>query len=174
MTDVESVKSLSVPLDRDAFLRNLLRHLSGALEEVVGLREASGYVSLVGRAMGSEINADYRRALGVERLGREQIGAVLVDLKRRIGGDFSIVEESEEKIVLANRRCPFGDRVLGRPSLCMMTSNVFGAIAAENAGYARVSIDRAIARGDGDCRITVFFEPASRPGAGEDREYVRA
>ena len=38
------------------------------------------------------------------------------------------MEENEDRIVLGNRRCPFGEKVLGRPSMCMMTSNVFGSI----------------------------------------------
>ena len=56
-------------------------------------------------------------------------------MKRRINGDFYVIEESETHIVLGNRACPFGDKVLGRPSMCMMTSNVFGHVAAENLGY---------------------------------------
>jgi hypothetical protein len=36
------VRDVSVPLDRDVFLRSLIGALSGALEEVVGLAEASG------------------------------------------------------------------------------------------------------------------------------------
>ena len=58
------------------------------------------------------------------------MAAVLVDLKRRIQGDFSIVEQNDERIVFANRLCPFAEKVIGRPAMCMMTSNVFGGIAA--------------------------------------------
>ena len=32
--------------------------------------------------------------------------------------------------------------------MCMMTSNVFGHIAAENVGYAKVELQETIARGD--------------------------
>lgn len=34
----------------------------------------------------------------------------------------------------------------------MMTSNVFGAIAAENQGYAKVALEKTIAQGDGHCK----------------------
>jgi predicted ArsR family transcriptional regulator len=162
-----------VPLERDVFLRTLLRHLSGTLEEVVGVREASGFVSLVGQRMGDEIGADYRRALKVDRLSREQVTQVLVDLKARIQGDFYVVEEREDRIVLGNRRCPFGDKVVGRPSLCMMTSNVFGSIAAEDLGYAKVAIEQAIARGDAGCRVTVYLAPTADAKAADGRVYVR-
>ncbi len=44
---------------------------------------------------------------------------------------------------------------LGRPSLCMMTSNVFGVIAAENLGYAKVALTETIALGAPGCRAVV-------------------
>lgn len=167
------VQNAPVALERDVFLRTLLRHLSGALEDVVGLRDAEGFVSIVGQRMGDEIGAEYRRALGVERLPREQLSAVLVDLKRRIQGDFFVVEETPDKIVLGNRACPFGDKVLGRTSLCMMTSNVFGSIASDTVGYAKVSIEKAIARGDPGCRVTVHLRPSDEARGAEGREYVQ-
>lgn len=158
-------------LERDVFLRMLLRELSGTLQDVVGLEEASGYISVVGAAVGRQLDDGYRSALQVERLSRAQVGDVLVDLKRRIQGDFYVVEEREDRIVLASRSCPFGSYVVGRPSLCMMTSNVFGYVAAENLGYARVQIDKAIARGDDGCHVTIFLKPSDRmEGA---REYFR-
>jgi MetOD domain-containing protein len=162
-----------IPLERDVFMRTLLRHLAGTLEEVVGLREAAGFVSVVGQRMGDEIDRDYRRALSVSSLSREQVKGVLVDLKRRIQGDFFVIEEREDRLVLGNRRCPFGDKVLGRPSLCMMTSNVFGSIASQNLGYAKVAIEQAIARGDPGCRVTVYLQPSAEARVAEGREYVR-
>ena len=163
------VRDLDLPLDRDVFLRRLLRELSGSLQEVVGLAEASGYISIVGQAMGEHIDGAYRNALALKRLDREQVAEVLVDLKRRINGDFYIVEEHEDRIVLGNRACPFGAYVEGRPALCMMTSNVFGYIAAQNLGYARVAIEEAIARGDPGCRVVIYLTPGEPEP--EAREY---
>lgn len=167
-----AVGAAEVALDRDAFLRRLLRELAGTLQDVVGLEEASGYVSVVGAAMGEHIGTEYRRGLAVERLSREQVAAVLVDLKRRIQGDFFVLEETEDRVVLGNRACPFGEFVSGRPSLCMMTSNVFGSIAAENLGYARVALERTIAQGHGECRVVVHLRPGEH-AASDAREYFR-
>ena len=75
--------------------------------------------------------------------------------------------------MFANRACPFGDKVVGRPSLCMMTSNVFGSIASDSAGYAKVAIEKAIARGDAGCLVTVYLRPSEPAAAAEGREYVR-
>lgn len=161
-----------VELDRDRFLRSLIRELSGILEETVGVEDAAGFVSVVGDRIGHDIDAAYRDALDTERLDLEQVAAVLVDLKRRIQGDFYVISCDEERIVLGNRACPFGEKVLGRPSMCMMTSNVFGSVAAENLGYAKVELDETIAEGHGGCRVVVHLDPtAPAAEAAEGREY---
>jgi predicted ArsR family transcriptional regulator len=167
-----NVAEADIPLERDLFLRTLLRELAGTLEEVVGVDEASGYISVVGGAIGNQINNAYRNAISVDRLDRDQVAEVLVDLKRRIQGDFFVIEETEDRLILGNRACPFGAFVEGRPSLCMMTSNVFGAIAAENLGYARVSIEESIAMGHPGCRVVVNLKPSEEPEV-DAREYFR-
>ncbi|WP_119461038.1 methanogen output domain 1-containing protein [Rhodospirillaceae bacterium SYSU D60014] len=173
MTAPTTIEHAPVPLERDVFLRSLIRELAGTLEDVVGLREAAGYISVVGSAIGEQINADYKSALGTERLSRAQVARVLVDLKRRIQGDFFIIEETDERIVLGNRTCPFAEKVVGRPSMCMMTSNVFGQIAADNLGYAKVELQETIAQGHSGCRVVVHLQPASAAAEAEGREYFR-
>jgi predicted ArsR family transcriptional regulator len=165
---------LPVALERDGFTRLLIRELTGTLQDVVGTEEAAGFVSIVGQRIGERIDQQYRAALQVPKLDRDQVARVLVDLKARIQGDFRIVEEDDRKIVLANRACPFGELVKGRPSLCMMTSNVFGVIAAENLGYARVTIEKAIARGDSECHVVVYLGPPPESDEEvEGQEYFR-
>ncbi|MEW6501211.1 MAG: methanogen output domain 1-containing protein [Thermodesulfobacteriota bacterium] len=171
MVQASTVRQLDIPLDRDLFLRMLIRELAGTLEEVVGYEEAAGYISLVGQNMGGWIDDLYRRALGVSRLPAPVVAEVLVDLKRRICGDFSVVEQDGLKIVLANRRCPFEDKVLDRMSMCMMTSNVFGVITANNLGYAKVVLEETIARRCNGCRVVVHLQPTPEAMAVEGREY---
>jgi predicted ArsR family transcriptional regulator len=166
-----AVTDLDLPLERDLFLRTLLRELAGTLEEVVGLDDASGFISVVGARIGAWIDATYRAALDQPTLSRDEVAAVLVDLKRSIEGDFSISSVDDDRIVLTNRACPFGDKVVGRPSLCMMTSNVFGSIAADNLGYAKVEIQEAIARGDDGCRVLVHLRPTPEALDADGREY---
>lgn len=168
-----SIHALDIPIERDVFLRTLIRELSGTLQDVVGLEEASGFISVVGQAMGKQIDHAYKSALQVSHLSREQVAEVLVDLKKRIQGDFYIIEESEEKIVLGNRTCPFADKVIGRPSMCMMTSNVFGAIAADNLGYAKVELQETIATGASGCRVVVYLQPTEEAEEAEGREYFK-
>lgn len=174
LTEASTAATADVPLERDVFLRTLIRELAGTLQDVVGLDEASGFVSVVGQRIGDQINHDYRAGLAVGNLTRRQVADVLVDLKHRIQGDFYIIEESDEKIVLGNRACPFAEKVIDRPALCMMTSNVFGVIAAENLGYGKVVLEQTIARGDPGCRVVVYLEPTPEADAAAGREYYKA
>ncbi len=173
LTPQSAVEAAAIPLERDLFLRSLLRELAGTLQDVVGLEEAEGFISVVGQRIGEHINNAYRLALHAENLTSEQVAAVLVDLKRRIQGDFYVIEHSEDKIVFGNRACPFAEKIEGRPALCMMTSNVFGSIAAENRGYAKVVLEQTIARGDSGCRVVVYLKPTSEAEAASGREYFK-
>ncbi|WP_411279456.1 methanogen output domain 1-containing protein [Gemmatimonas sp.] len=162
------------PLERDVFLRTMLRELAGTLQDVIGLDEASGFISVVGQRIGDDLNEAYRNVLDVPTLNRAQVAEVLVDLKHRIQGGFRVVEQDDTKIVFANTVCPFAEKVVGRPALCMMTSNVFGSIAAENLGYAKVVLEETIADGHDGCRVVVHLRPSAASNAATGREYFQA
>lgn len=164
-------KDLDIPLQRDVFLRTLIRELSGTLQDVVGTEEAAGFVSVVGQRMGEWIDQAYREAWQEKRLSREQVAAVLVDLKARINGDFNLESDADDQLRFSNSRCPFEDKVVGRPSMCMMTSNVFGTIAAENLGYAKVELQKTIADGQSCCQVVVHLRPTEAARSCQGREY---
>ena len=168
------IAALEIPLDRDLFMRTLIRELANVLQEVVGTDQVSGFISVVGQLMGHQINELYCNALEVTSLSREQVTAVLVDLKKRISGDFFVIEQDDEKIVLGNRSCPFEDKVIGQKEMCMMTSNVFGSIAAENLGYAKVHLKETIAEGRPECRVIVYLKMGGETDAAEGREYFKS
>lgn len=168
------VHLLDVPLNKERFLKNLISELSAVLESIVGLEDASGFISIVGQNIGNEMDLDYKRALATSTLNLEQVAAVLVDLKARINGDFYVIEMNAERIVLGNRACPFGADVIGRKSMCMMTSNVFGVIAAQNLGYAKVALEQTIAEGDVGCRVVVHLKENPTTAAVAGQEYYHA
>ena len=77
---VKQVSNLDIPLERDVFMRTLIRELSNTLQKVVGSDQASGFISVVGQVMGKQMDNQYRQALNLSSLDREQVAAVLVDL----------------------------------------------------------------------------------------------
>ena len=148
---------------REPFLRALVVQLAQEVEREHGPDAAEAAIAQVGSDVGGRIEDEYRRARGiVERLTPEQIGDLYVRLKHAIDGDFYVIKATDEKIVLGNRRCPFGDVVKRAPGLCRMTSSVFGGIAARNAGASTVQLDRRIAVGDAECHVTVWLGAHSR------------
>lgn len=174
LDSIQNVDTANVPLDRDVFLRNLIRHLAGTMEEVLGINEASCFMSIVGQTLGDQIDRDYKQALAVSNLTRDQITDVLVDLNRRIRSNFYVIEEHENKIILANGGCPFGNETACPSSLCTITSNILGVIVAENLGYAKVELQQTIARGQPGCRVVVHLNPSPEAEAAEGREYLKA
>lgn len=170
----EQMAALDIPLERDIFMRTLVRELANVLEETVGIEQASGFISVVGQSMGEQINIDYKTALNTPALSREQVAAVLADLKQRIQGDFYVVSQDDEKIVLKARSCPFAEKVIGQKAMCMMTSNVFGHIAAENLGYAKVQLQKTIAEGASECLVVVYLKMSDEADSVTGREYFQS
>jgi hypothetical protein len=56
----------------------------------------------------------------------------------------------------------------------MMTSNVFGTIAAENLGYGKVALEKTIANGDPECRVVLYIQRTPESDGADGREYIRA
>lgn len=144
------------------FFGQMIVSLAATIEDVIGLEDASGFVSRVGNEMGRALGRGYADADGALPEDPARLGAVLADLKGRIDGDFEVSHVSAERVELVGCRCPFGDKVVGHPSLCMMTTNVFGRIAADARGYASVRIEEAIALGHPRCRVTLTLQPEAR------------
>ena len=167
-----SFSDLELPLDRDLFFRKMIRSFAKSLEETVGLDEAAGYVALVGSEIGDWIEEQYRRTAGIKHFTPQELAELLVDMKRRIGGEFFVIEVTETQIVLGNHRCPFAELAVGRPSLCRMTSNVFGRIVANHTGYARIDLPQTIAQGHQQCRVVIHLKPDNSAG-NEDHEFFR-
>lgn len=154
---------------RESFLRALVVQLAQAVEGTLGPEVAERTVTQVGSDIGGRMEEEYRAARRiVDRLTPEEMGDCYVRLKRAIQGDFYVIEATPERIVLGNRRCPFGEVVRRAPALCRMTSSVFGGIAARNAGSATVVLEERISVGDPECRVVVYLgeAPVSIRGAG--------
>lgn len=153
---------------KESFLRALVVQLARAIEFQHGPDAADSAVAQVGTDVGGQMEEEFRQAEGITgRMTPEQLARCYVRLKHAIDGGFYVIELSEERIVLGNRRCPFGDVVRRAPSLCRMTSSVFGGIAARNSEEsAAVLLEERIAVGDSGCRVVVYLRdppPADRP-----------
>jgi anti-sigma regulatory factor (Ser/Thr protein kinase) len=146
---------------REVFLRAMVVHLAQAVEHMDGPAAAETVVAQVAADIGAQMEAEYRRARDiVGRMTPDQLADCYVRLKAAIDGDFYVIEATEDRIVLGNRRCPFGPAVRRAPELCWLTTSVFGGIAAHNFGDATVVLEERIAVGDPGCRVVVHLGDA--------------
>ncbi|UOA26481.1 methanogen output domain 1-containing protein [Pseudosulfitobacter sp. DSM 107133] len=160
MNDVTPIPSAPAKLDlsREDYFADMVGELAGALEDVIGLVDASSFIAMVGNRLGDDMAKRYADE-GFFLETAEDIARICVDMKNQVSGSFRLETFSEEGMSFTNCDCPFGDRVKGRPSLCMMMTNVFGRVAANATGYARVHVTESIAAGHDRCRVTLGLKP---------------
>src|SRR5690606_23413918 len=97
---------------REPLLRALRVDRTRAAELSQGPDVAEELVAQVGATVGAQMEREFRRARGVAgRLSAGQIAECCLRLKAAIDGDFYPIEVAEDRIVLGNRRCPFGAAV---------------------------------------------------------------
>ena len=160
---------------KEAFLRALVVEMAQTVEAQQGPDVAAATVAQVGADVGGRMEEAYRAAHGVVgRLSPQQIADLYVRLKGAIGGDFYVIHADERKIVLGNRRCPFGAAVRNEPALCHITSSVFGGIAARSAGRSAVVLEERIALGDPQCRVVVWLGDHAPPDSPATHQYSGA
>lgn len=150
---------------REEFLNTMIGTLCETIEDVVGVEDAEAFIGIVGRRLGGCARCEFGEA---EAASPEVVAQHLADAKNRIGAEFVVKDVDGSKITFANTRCPFRAESTGRASLCKITTNFFGRIAAEATGYARVDVKEALSRGDGRCLITVDLE---RETNGDGQEF---
>lgn len=166
-----NIGALDIDFDHQGLFSTLVADLAELLESIAGVEDACAYVSGIAARRGTDIEKQYKSALGVQHLSRDQLIEVLIDLKNRAGGAFSVIEQDEDRVVFGNCSCPLGRAAANHPSLCMVTSNIFGRLSANAIGYAAVDLEETIARGAAQCRVVLHLK-RTEPGP-ETREYFR-
>jgi DNA-binding NarL/FixJ family response regulator/anti-sigma regulatory factor (Ser/Thr protein kinase) len=158
---------------KEAFLRALVVELAQTVEADQGPDVAEAVVAQVGADIGGRMEDAHRAAHSISgRLSPTQIAELCVRIKGAIDGDFYIVDVDDRRVVLGNRRCPFGAAVRHEPALCRMTSSVFGGIAARNASRSSVVLEERIALGDPECRVVIWLGDSAPPDPASAHHYA--
>ncbi|MGH8509599.1 MAG: sigma 54-interacting transcriptional regulator [Gammaproteobacteria bacterium] len=146
-------------LSPSAFLQAFLNEMMRVCDEH-GLSRRDELIEHIGLNAGENFESAYRYefALGAP-LDAARYADLILGIKNRIGGNFSLASSTKDCVRVVNTRCPFGDRVKDFPELCHMTSSVFGGIAARNFGYAKVELRKRIATHDGMCEVCIHTNP---------------
>lgn len=149
----------SVARSQSQICRQLVGFLTASLRDLLGEEAAESLMAQAGQTVAEGLDACYRKEFRVNKLSRAQVASVFVDPKTTIGWPFHVLYESDDRIELSTEACVSEELTEGYSALCMITSNVFGVIAAENLGYARVTVDQSTTSGNGGCRISIHLEP---------------
>lgn len=149
------------------FLQTFILELMHACEQEGG-DYCESLIERIAESAGRYFEQSYRDEYGERAdLSRESYIDLILGLKNRIGGNFSLASLDAGSITVVNTRCPFGDGVTNFPELCRMTSSVFGGIAARNFGYAKVEIKQSIAHKHSGCEVCIHLDrdaAADKPG----------
>lgn len=149
------------------FLQTFVIELMDACE-AAGVTQAEQLIERIARSAGRFFEEAFRAEYGFDQaLDRERYADLIIGLKNKIGGNFSLLSSAADCIRVANTRCPFGEGVRNSPKLCRMTSSVFGGIAARNFGYAKVVLEKRIALHHEGCEVAIYLDrEAARDRAG--------
>lgn len=146
------------------FLQTFVLELMHAAEQQ-GKTHSEELIEYIARTAGKFFEETYRDERRInEALDVDSYIDLIIGLKNKIGGGFSLVSADAQCVRVKNTCCPFGEGVTHFPELCRMTSSVFGGIAARNFGYAKVEIAKSIARKDGGCDVSVYLNPDAAVG----------
>ena len=146
------------------FLQTFVLELMHAFEQQ-GRGHSEELIEYIARTAGRFFEETYREERNItEPLDLDSYADLIVGLKNKIGGGFSLASSDRHCIKVVNRCCPFGEGVTHFPELCRMTSSVFGGIAARNFGYAKVEISKSIARKDEGCEVCVYIDTEAAKG----------
>lgn len=140
-----------VPADRPGHLLGLV---AGEISAGRTLEEAAA------RAGATVAEREVRRTEGDRGrsgpLSAAQVAQLLVDAEEQLGAEFDLVSVSADRVVVRNRRCPFGQTA---PAMCRFTSALAGGLAARATGEAEVDVTESLAAGDHECRVVLDLGP---------------
>ncbi|MDH4183370.1 MAG: sigma 54-interacting transcriptional regulator [Nitrospinota bacterium] len=141
------------------FLQTIMSQAVRVAGLLNGGKEKNQGIIQIGLSAGGCFETAYRDEYCLtEPLTLEQYTDLIISLKNKIGGNFSIASSGPGFVRVTNTICPFGEAVKQASQLCGMTSSVFGGIAARNFGYAKVALNRCIGAGADGCDVCVYVD----------------
>jgi len=155
-----------VTLNKENYFNTLILKLGAELNDEVSKKRIKKAAILNAK----NIEEQYKKFHGTDKLNYTQTIDSLVDAQKKIGGNFIVIERTDDIIILKNTKCPFGDKVRKAPCLCNTTSALCGVMTARNLGYSKVVLRKTIAKGASECFIHIHLKKTK--GAETADEYA--
>lgn len=153
-----------VTLNRETYFNDAMLKLGMELNDAPSQKR----VKKAAISMAKKVEEQYKKFHGLDKLNYVQVINSLVDAQRKIGGNFIVVERTEDIIILRNTKCPFGEEVKKASCLCNTTSALCGVMTARNLGYSKVILKKTIAKGASECRIHIHLKKTENKDAADE------
>ncbi len=157
-----------VTLNRETYFNEVILNLAAELNDAALQKR----VKKSAIANAKKIERQYKQFHGTDKLNYLQVLDSLVDAQKKMGGNFVVLERTEDIIILKNTKCPFGEKVKKAPCLCATTSALCGVMAAKNLGYSKVIMKKTIAKGASECLIYIYLKKTEKELGKETDEYA--
>jgi DNA-binding CsgD family transcriptional regulator len=127
----------------------------------------------IGEQIGRQVSEQHRLTHGLRLpFSRKEYGRCLSQsLPERMGWPCSLLEETADRLRFGIAACPFGRTTTSTPEFCWLTSGVFGGIAADHFGYAKVCLSRGSGTPPRNCCVTVYIRKTDDSIAADGTEY---
>ena len=126
----------------------------------------------IGAKIGRDFAVEYQRTHKVGRpFSRADFVRCIEHLGESWGCGYKKVEEETDRIEFCVGTCPLADAATQYPDICELENGVFGGIAGEGLGFAKVGVSRSTGPSPKDCRILVHITRTKRNLAAEGSVY---
>jgi signal transduction histidine kinase len=144
------------PLTRESLMLQLITHLSKLTYSLFDDHFSREYIMAASLRMAQAIDKKCKEAYGNDdHLSLEQFINLQLSTSDKL---FHLTEKAENKVVVCSNTCPFEKIINEVPNLCMVTSAIFGGIAALNFGFSKVSLRKQIVLGDSCCEVCIYVK----------------
>lgn len=157
--------------------RDLLQQTLGALLTSLRTTLHSSLVERMYRSIGVQLGRQvcerYRLVHGLSRplSSKREYGRCLQSLEESLGWPCRATEEAADWVRFEIAQCPFGSGASSATDFCRLTSGLFGGVAADQFGYAKVCLQRGQGIPPRNCCITVYIRHTDESAAVEGDVY---
>jgi len=145
---------IPVDINKESFFRDILIGITSKLNG--SQRDIIKEVSL---STAKEISRSYKEFYKVEKLNKSQIIDSIMDIGNKIGGEFSLVENSDEVIIFKNKRNILGGGIKTDPMLAKtLLSDICGVMVGKNLGYCNIALKQSVSKDGPEDIIYIYLK----------------
>lgn len=157
---------IPVNLNKELFLKKITTYLASNIYK----GEKKEALNKAGLDLSNYLERIYKEHYRVEKLSFDQVIDVIVDVYKKVGGNFKIIEKDSKKLLLRCKKSPFGEDIADSFILFNINAGIMGGLISKSKGYCKVCLKPA-SKDDGLYDILVFLKKNKESEEEEGVEY---